>query len=223
MEDQPLPGKGGEDRGSQVRHQTCTIPRGARASHAVTAHASRRDQGQTLVEFALVFPLFLTILIAIVEFAFVFNAILATNYASRDAALLAAEAGNTLGADCSVLQAVDSDLGMPADPGQIQQVEIFHASASGVQIDSATVYTRTGSYDCTLPDGTAVTLPYTLGVDGYPVASRCNVLAGCSGQPLAHVGVRVTYRHTWRTPFGTTFGPFMDVIRSNSMRMEPIL
>jgi len=47
------------------------------------------------------------------------------------------------------------------------------------------------------------TLPYTLGTNGYPVASRCNVLAGCTGQPLDHVGVRVTYRHTWRTPFGT--------------------
>ena len=192
------------------------------AIHGSTTQ-SNRDSGQTLVEFALVIPLFLTILIAIVEFAFIFNAILATNYAARDAALIAAEAGNTLGADCSVLQTVEADMGMPANAAQIQQVEIFRTSAAGDQMGSATVYSRTGAFDCGLPDGTSVNLPYTLGTDGYTTAARCNVLVGCSGQPLHHVGVRVTYRHTWRTPFGTSFGPFLDVVRSNSMRMEPIL
>ena len=192
------------------------------AIHGSTT-GERRGSGQTLVEFALVIPLFLSILIAIVEFAFVFNAILATNYAARDAALLAAEAGNTLGADCVVLQAVENDMGMPANPAQIQQVEIFRTSAAGDQMGSATVYARTGSFSCGLPDGTTVNLPYTLQTDGYPVASRCNVLVGCSGQPLHHVGVRVAYRYTWRTPFGTTFGPYLDVVRSNSMRMEPVL
>ena len=184
---------------------------------------SARGRGQTLVEFALVIPLFMSILIAIIEFAFMFNAILATNFASRDAALVAAEAGNTLGADCSILQAVDNDMGMPANPAQIRQVEIFRASAAGDQMGGATVYARTGTFSCGLPDGTTVTLPYTIQSNGYPEASRCNVLVGCSGQPLDHVGVRVTYRHTWRTPFGTTFGPFLDVVRSNSMRMEPVL
>ena len=185
--------------------------------------AGSRPRGQTLVEFALVIPLFLSILIAIIEFAFMFNAILATNFASRDAALIAAEAGNTLGADCSILQAVDADMGMPANPAQIRQVEIFRASAAGDQLSAATVYARTGSFACGLPDGTTVSLPFTIQSDGYPEAARCNVLVGCSGQPLDHVGVRVTYRHTWRTPFGTSFGPFLDVVRSNSMRMEPVL
>lgn len=184
---------------------------------------SGRDSGQTLVEFSLVIPMFLTILIAIVEFAFVFNAILATNYASRDAALLAAEAGNTLGADCVVLQAVEQDMGMPASPAQVQRVEIFRATPAGDQLGSATVYSRTGTFSCGLPDGTFVNLPYTLEADGYPIAARCNVLVGCGGQPLHHVGVRVTYRHLWRTPFGTGFGPYLDVVRSNSMRMEPVL
>jgi len=42
----------------------------------------RRQRGQTLVEFALVVPLFMGILIAIVEFAFTFNAVLAAQYTS---------------------------------------------------------------------------------------------------------------------------------------------
>jgi hypothetical protein len=55
------------------------------------------------------------------------------------------------------------------------------------------------------------------------MAGRCNILVGCSGSPLDHVGVRVSYRHTWRTPSGSTFGSHLDVVKSNSMRMEPVL
>src|SRR6185436_8825286 len=79
----------------------------------------RRQRGQTLVEFALVVPLFMGILIAIVEFAFTFNAVLAAQYSSRDAALVAAEAGNSDGADCAILSTVEADMGAPADPDDL--------------------------------------------------------------------------------------------------------
>lgn len=184
---------------------------------------ARASDGQSLVEFALVIPIFLTMLIALVEFTFVFNAVLATNFAARDAALLAAEAGSDAGADCAILKAVEADIGAPANHAQIQTVEVFETTAAGVQTGSATVYARSGTYNCTLPDGTPMSLPYTRTGNGYAMANRCNILAGCSGSPLDHVGVRVTYRHTWRTPFGTSFGPFLDVVKSNSMRMEPVL
>ncbi len=199
--------------------------RHARSRSASTCHPDqdRASRGQSLVEFALVIPIFLTMLIALVEFTFIFNAILATNYASRDAALLAAEAGSDLGGDCAILKAVEADIGAPANRSQIQSVEIFEATAAGAQTGSVTAYSRTGTYACTLPDGTAITLPYTRTANGYAMANRCSVLAGCSGTPLDHVGVRVTYRHTWRTPFGSSFGPFLDVVKSNSMRMEPVL
>jgi Flp pilus assembly protein TadG len=176
-----------------------------------------------MVEFALVIPIFLLLLTALIEFAFAFNAILAADYASRDAALMAAEAGDGSGADCAILKAVEADFGAPTNAAQIQKVEIYRATAAGAQSGSATVYARTGTYACTLPDGTNVSLPYTLGTNGYPMSSRCNQLAGCSGQPLDFVGVRVTYRHTWRTAFGSTFGTYLTVVKSNSMRMEPVL
>jgi hypothetical protein len=181
------------------------------------------ERGQTTVEFALVIPLFITLLVALVEFAFIFNAILATNFASRDAALLVAEAGSDVGGDCAMLRAVESDMGAPADKRQVQTVEVYEATANGAQVGSATVWTRSGSTTCTLPDGTSIAVPYTRTANGYPAANRCNILAGCSGQPLDYVGVRVTYRHTWRTPFGSSFGSWLDVVKSNSMRMEPVL
>lgn len=183
----------------------------------------RRQGGQTLVEFALVVPLFMGILIAIVEFAFTFNAVLAAQYASRDAALVAAEAGNQAGADCVILQTVEGDMGAPANPGDLVSVEVYQSSASGVQIGAPTVYARGGSLSCTLTDGSTITLPYTRTQDGYPEAGRCNVLAGCDGRELDHVGVKVTYRYQWKTPIGHGISPYLDVTRSNSMRMEPVL
>ena len=181
------------------------------------------ERGQSLVEFALVIPIFLMMLMGLLEFAFMFNATLATNYAARDGALLAAEGGSDLGTDCSVLKAVENDLGAPTDRTDIQDVQIFDATAGGDQVGSATIYARTGSLSCTTPDGTAITLPYTRTQDGYPMEQRCNVLSGCDGGALDHIGVRVSYRYQWKTPLGLSMGPFLDVVKANTMRMEPVL
>ena len=76
----------------------------------------RRSEGQSLVEFALVFPIFFTLFLGIVEFAFAFNALLSVNFASRNAALAAAEAGNAAGADCVILSGIESDMTRPGRP-----------------------------------------------------------------------------------------------------------
>jgi hypothetical protein len=184
----------------------------------------RRQQGQSMVEFALVIPIFMTMLISFVEFAFTFNAVLATDFSSRDAALAGAEAGNAAGADCVILQTVESDMHAPVDPSQIQVVEIYRTTSSGT-IGEATIYKRTGTMDCAFPDGTVLTMPYTQTQDDYNVVTRCNVLAGCEApdRPIDHIGVKVTYRYLWKTPIGQAFSSWLDVFRSNSMRMEPVL
>jgi hypothetical protein len=186
--------------------------------------ALRGERGQTLVEFSLVIPIFLTMLIAFVEFAFTFNAVLATDFSSRDAALAGAEAGNAAGSDCVILQTVESDMHAPVDPGQIRTVEIYRTDSAGT-IGPATAYSRSGSMDCRFPDGTVVAMPYSRSSDNYTETSRCNILAGCDDpdRPIDHIGVKVTYRYLWKTPVGQAFGEFLDVFRSNSMRMEPVL
>jgi len=184
----------------------------------------RGRSGQTLVEFALVIPMFLTMLISFVEFAFTFNAVLATDFASRDAALAGAEAGNVGGADCVILQTVENDMTAPVDPTQIQQIEIYQTTSDGT-IEASTIYQRTGTFDCHFPDGTVTTLPYTQTQDDYDETTRCNILAGCTDpdRPIDHIGVKVTYRYVWKTPIGQALGSWLDVFRSNSMRMEPVL
>lgn len=205
----------------------------ARRSRAAEARA--RSAGQSLVEFALVLPLFVVLTLSVIEFAFVFNAILSINYASRNAALLAAEAGNGTGADCIILDSIEQEVRGPSDRSAIQQVTIFWADQNGVQIGSnAQVYVRTGATSgpnattCTYPDGTVITVPYRLAQNGYPASARCNILAGC-GSPhngLDRVGVRISYVHSWKTPLNGVAGlggSGYAFERSNVMVMEPIL
>lgn len=197
------------------------------------ARRRRRESGQTLVEFALVFPIFLFLLLAIIEFAFVFSAVLGISYASRNAALIAAEAGNATPADCIILDAVDRSVSAPADRNRITKVDIYWADTNGATIGSnVNTFTRGGSYACTLPDLTTMTVPYTRTANGYPPSDRCNVLAGAAGGCVAGhtsldtIGVKITYQHTWVTPLAGLGGPGgsgLSVTQSNAMRMEPIL
>lgn len=188
-----------------------------------------KSRGQALVEFALVFPIFFTLILGVIEFAFVFNALLSVNYAARDAALAAAEAGDTSGADCVILQAVESAMGPPTNENRIQSVEIYEANANGGQIGSPTTYTRTSSTVCNFLDGTTATVPYNRTANGYPEANRCNILGGCDPlltDSVDNIAVRITYTHVWVTPLrnfvgGNPGGLTFD--RSSVMRMEPIL
>jgi hypothetical protein len=181
------------------------------------------------VEFALVLPLFVVLSLAVIEFGFAFHAVLSINFASRDAALIAAEAGNGEGADCIILDSIERDVSAPTDPTLIGEVEIYWADSAGAQIPGAVnTYSRTGSTTCHYPGGLSVTVPYEITNEGYPEDERCNILAGCGGghDGLDLVGVRITYTHGWKTPLHAFIpagsGGF-GIDRSNAMRMEPIL
>jgi Flp pilus assembly protein TadG len=194
---------------------------------------ARRDgeRGQGLVEFALVFPIFLLLFMATIEFGLAFNAVLNVNYASRNATLLAAEAGNSAGADCVILQSVEDDIGTPATDAGIQSVDIYWAEPDGtIKAGRINHYVRSGSTTCSYSDGSSLTVPYTETVGGYPDIGRCNALKGCgSSHPgLDTIGVSIAYRHAWRTPMAAIIpgvGPAsgFSFSRSNAMRMEPIL
>lgn len=188
-----------------------------------------RGTGQALVEFALVIPLFIFLLLAVIEFALVLHAVLVLNFATREASLIAAEAGSAADADCLILQTLDSSVDAPANAAQIQQVRIFRADRAGAPIPGdVTTYTRGGTTSCTLPGGALVTLPYAIaGGAGYPPAERCNILAGCGGarSSLDQIGVEATYRYQAHTPiasFFTSAGISIQV-KGNVMRMEPVL
>ncbi len=200
--------------------------------------------GQALVEFALVIPVFLVLLMGLIEFAFLMNGLLSINYASRDAALIGAEAGNGLGADCQILAKVEQDVSAPASVANITEVQIYWTSSTGQLLDpngnvtagpgqAVDSYTRTGSTTCRLPDGTSKTVPYSLdGPATYPDSARCNDIGGTSegclaGHPgLDTIAVAITYHDSWRTPLHGLLGLLGNgwtLTESNPMRMEPVL
>ena len=203
-------------------------PATSRSSAASAAGSSR---GQSLVEFALVFPIFIMMLMGFLEFAFVFHALLSIGHASRDAALVAAEAGNARGADCVILQQVERDVASPADKARITQVSIYRADQNGrVLGGQQNLYVRAGTTTCVLPDGSSLTVPYSATSTTYADTGRCNIQAGCPtlgvGRTLDTIGVKVTYLHAWVTPLSNLVslsGSGATLVQSNAMRMEPVL
>ena len=203
--------------GKRLRHRRRVGPGG-----------SPRGAGQTLVEFALVFPLFIMLVLFIIEFAFVFSALLGVNYASRNAALAAAEAGDDNLADCIILREVEDSIGAPGNKENITTVTIYRTDQSGSTRLATLVYTRGGTTTCT-KGTTTLSVPYSTSTGTYTPAKRCNVLSGCVIDGVARkidtIGVDIAYAHSWITPirnFGLA-GTGVTLTQSNAMRMEPIL
>lgn len=196
-----------------------------RARRARSGHSARR--GQALVEFVLVFPIFFVILLATIEFAFVMNALVSVDFATRDAALAAAEAGNAGDADCSILRALDRGMTSPARNQAVSEVRIFKADANGKPLGPVNVYDRNGTTSCPLADGTAATVAYHSVSKTYVETDRCNELQGCKVQTTVDtIGVQITYGYSWVTPLHwmmPTLGPGYSIVKANAMRMEPVL
>jgi Flp pilus assembly protein TadG len=190
----------------------------------------RKSRGQSLVEFALVIPIFITLVVAIAEFAFLFTSYLSTSFASRDGVQVAAEMGGDPCADEVILQRVESDLGAPADKTKITSVDIFWSDLNGnPQGGAENIWNRTGNSMCTTPGGTIITIPYTRTSNGYPLANRCNIVsaAGCapSHTSIDTIGVKITYQYAWLTPLPSLLGGSgtgMTLTQSNMMRLEPV-
>jgi Flp pilus assembly protein TadG len=191
------------------------------------------SKGQALVEFAFVFPLFMVLLVAVVEYGFLMNATLASSYATRDASLIGAEAGNRSGADCAILKKIEDDINGPSDPANITTVQIYWADPVTGAIKGGFVNTYTRSVgpplSCTV-GGVTFTLPYATPTIGYPETSRCNVISG-AGCPLGQtgldtIGVQITYIYQWHTPLKSLLGfagSGWTIVKANAMEMEPVL
>ena len=186
----------------------------------------RSEKGQAIVEFALVLPVLLLLLLGLIEFSFVLNSRNTVLFASRDGSMLAAEGGSNDGTDCVVLQKIEGDVVSPATSLRVQFVEIYWSDRNGDQIGSnVNAYTRGGTTSCTYADGTTITVPYTLTTPGYVESSRCNVLAGCGGShtTIDTIGVRVTYQHYWLTSFARLTGSGVTFTEASITRAEPQL
>lgn len=186
----------------------------------------RSEKGQAIIEFAMLLPLLLLLIVGLVEFSFVWNSRNTILFASRDGSMLAAEGGSIDGTDCVVLRRIESDVVSPSRAIRVQDITIYWSDRNGDMIGSnQNIYTRSGTTTCAYPDGSSITVPYTLTTAGYLESTRCNVLAGCgaSHPTVDTIGVRVTYQHFWLTSFARLAGSGITFSESTITRAEPQL
>jgi Flp pilus assembly protein TadG len=212
---------------SRFRHGLCAMRRQSfRGS----------EDGVTLVEFSLIFPIFMVLFMAIIEFSLAFNANLGINRASQDAGLVAAVAGNAPGADCWILDTIEQEIGAPNRKTNIGDVQIQRTGPGGANVYAYNKYTRGGSLTCTLADATRITVPYTAVSIGYPEAQRCNLSSGCplltpARNLVDNIAVQISYTYTYQTPIGSLskllwndpMARTWTFQKRNVFRMEPIL
>jgi hypothetical protein len=179
----------------------------------VIPNARTWEKGQGLVEFSLVIPIFMTLLMGVIEFGFLYNSLLTVQFSARQGVSAAAQAGGVDGADCSILNAVEKALSPPIDHARVEFVEIFQSDAAGDVVPGVVNrYVREGTLDC---PGTG-TQPYTLvGEEGYPQIARHDALI----EGLDVIGVRIGYQYVGMTPVG--FGRSWILSDGSTLRMEP--
>ena len=168
--------------------------RTSRTRHGRRLPADPRNgaRGQAIVEFSLILPVFLLILMGMLEYGSAIDHRTAMAYAVREGARVGASlangGSNPSRVDPLIVAAVQRGLTNPILVENIVSIEIFKASASG-----QTTGTSINVYD---RDGNAVGSP------GWPATSR---VSGTNGDSI---GVRVRYDFHPTTPLGSLLGLF---------------
>lgn len=168
-----------------------------------------RTRGQGLVEFAIILPLFLLILLAMAEFGFVFSHELTLTYATREGARTGsalAEGGTTTltctahGATTNIdeqviasVQRVLTSPGSQVDRAQVSQIRIYKADANGAETGYVNVWVR-GAW--TSADG-------TLSLEWMPSSGNWSACGRDNGVNADLLGVSVRYTYNMVTPLSS--------------------
>jgi hypothetical protein len=191
--------------------QSSTTRRDHAASTRANADRYGPDSGATIVEFAIVMPLLLLLMIGIMEVGVAFYDYLTIERATLEGVRTASFTGDALDADCqSINTIVDSFPGGFLD--RVQQVEIYRADQSGNQILGQTntwQYLGGDPTDCVNSWSTVQTWPSTV---RYTIAGP--------SRPLDIVGVRIRMPRTWISNFPPFTGGYVIDERS-ILRLEP--
>ena len=143
------------------------------------------ERGQGLAEFAIVIPFLVVLFMGVIEFALAMGATLGVNRASQGAAHVAASAGGLAGADCLILRRVEQDIGVPNDAGRIQEVVISRQAMAGNVSYAQQRWTRSGSTECVMADGTTISASLHADRERVP---RIAALHGPRGLPAPEPG-----------------------------------
>lgn len=179
------------------------------------------ERGQSLVEFSMLVPLFLILLLGMLEFGIAFNHQLTLGYATREGARIGADlvnGGGTLGCntgqspnaanvDQVIIEAVNRVLtstGSPIPLSQVTQIRIFQANSTGGDTlgkDNNWSYTAS---PYTLPDGTQIN--FTPGTQAWGACNRSNVVGHTYSNAVDSIGVSISYTYQMTTPLASALG-----------------
>jgi len=183
-------------------------PRAARR-----VRACHSEDGQGLVEFSMVVPVFMLILLGMLEFGFLFNHNLTLQYATREGARAGAAMadGSQKDTTCSgaqisaanvdplVVAAVQRVLTSPGsmiDMTQVPRITIYEVSNAGTVTGRQNVWTRTPGAGPAVPCQTgAPPLDYS-----PPVSPGWNASTRTPTSTPPSIGVAITYTYNFRTP-----------------------
>jgi Flp pilus assembly protein TadG len=174
--------------------------------------AARQRTGQSVVEFAILIPLFLMLLLGMLEFGFVFSHHLGLEYATREGARMAAALGsgtNQVACDhvdenvIAALQRVVTSPGSQLKLANISAVRIYEADVNGVQVGALVNVWTPGTGP--VVDGYALKFSQTS--VGWSACTRKNSWT-VPNNPPDSVGVSLTYRYDMITPLGNLVQAF---------------
>jgi hypothetical protein len=172
------------------------------------------ERGQSLVEFSMIVPVFLILLLGILEMGFAFDHLLTIGYATREgartgAALAAGEKLAVCGdVDKYVVSAVERVLTSDGSPvathlADISSIRVFKANASGGESGPVNVWTPStdASGNGTGPTVDGRPLHFALSSSGWAACSRVNTTANPDS-----IGIRIAYTYRAVTPLAGVMG-----------------
>lgn len=156
------------------------------------------EKGATLVEFALVFVLLLTLSLGAFEYGMALRDWVSVTIATREGARVAASAANYQAADCTILEATSGAL-QSFQSGEISRVHIYQSDGDGSYPDGdstlSAIYRPAGAADTPVPE-----CPFWTEHDPASNWEPEDRVTPTGGEP-DWIGVRLEYTHDWRTNF----------------------
>ncbi len=185
----------------------------------------RPTRGQAMVEYAVIVPFLMVVLLGIIEFGFAFSHNITLEYATREGARTGAALNNGTTAfackevDGQIIAAVQRVLtasGSEVDLAKVTQIRIYEADANGQEGTHSETYTP-GTGD--VVDGVALKFAKSKG--NWNACSRKNDGFGKTDS----LGVSMTYDYTYVTPLGNLLAlsgkPILHMTDRTVMALNP--
>ena len=200
------------------------------------------SRGQTIVEFAFMLPVFLLLLLGMLEFGLAFTHNMTLGYATREGARVGSalvNGGGTLGCaagqspkaaevDPLIIAAVERVLTSPGSAIQLANVpsiRIYKSTATGAEAGPVNIWTRTLGTGPVPPGGTQP-LNFSPTSVGWQACSRSNSTASPGPDSI---GVSLNYTYTFTTGLkaissmfgGAGLGPTIPMADKTVMSLNP--